>query len=167
MNTIFKKTAGLTDVQTHYCPGCTHGIVHRLVGEVLEELGVLDRTVGIASVGCSVMAYEYFNCDMVQAPHGRAPAVATGVKRTLGRDSVVFTYQGDGSCRHWHGGDRARCYPGRKHHRDFYQQCHLRHDGRADGPDDAGGAGHDDFSLRTSERPLRRAASDERDARDN
>ena len=96
MNTIFKKTAGLTDVQTHYCPGCTHGIVHRLVGEVLEELGVLDRTVGIASVGCSVMAYEYFNCDMVQAPHGRAPAVATGVKRTLGRDSVVFTYQGDG-----------------------------------------------------------------------
>ncbi|MBN2851065.1 MAG: 2-oxoglutarate oxidoreductase, partial [Erysipelotrichaceae bacterium] len=80
--TVFKKTRGLTDVPFTYCPGCTHGIIHRLVAEVLEELELLDSAVGIASVGCSVMSYEFFNCDMIQAAHGRAPAVATGVKRT-------------------------------------------------------------------------------------
>ncbi len=95
MSIVFQKTKGLTDAVTHYCPGCTHGIVHRLVGEVLEELGVLGTAVGVAPVGCSVMAYNYFSCDMVQAPHGRAPAVATGLKRAL-PDNVVFTYQGDG-----------------------------------------------------------------------
>jgi 2-oxoglutarate ferredoxin oxidoreductase subunit beta len=83
------------DVPLHYCPGCTHGIIHRLVAEVLDELGVGDRTVGIAPVGCAVMAYKYFNCDFIQAAHGRAPAVATGVKRAK-PDHVVFTYQGDG-----------------------------------------------------------------------
>ncbi len=93
---VFEKTSGLTDQVTHYCPGCTHGIIHRLVAETLEELDVLGDTVGIASVGCSVMSYDYFSCDMVQAPHGRAPAVATGIKRVLGPQSVVFTYQGDG-----------------------------------------------------------------------
>ena len=82
-------------MDTHYCPGCTHGIVHRLVAEAIDELGVEGRTVGIASVGCSVMSYNYFECDMIQAPHGRAPAVATGVKRAH-PDNVVFTYQGDG-----------------------------------------------------------------------
>lgn len=92
---VFQKTNGLTDKETHYCPGCTHGIIHRLVGEVLVELGVLGKTVGVAPVGCSVLAYEYFNCDMHEAAHGRAPAVATGIKRTL-PDNVVFTYQGDG-----------------------------------------------------------------------
>jgi len=92
---VFEKTKGLTDNQLHYCPGCTHGIIHRLVAEVLEELGVLGKTVGIASVGCSVFSYNYFNCDMIQAAHGRAPAVATGAKR-CNPDSVVFTYQGDG-----------------------------------------------------------------------
>jgi hypothetical protein len=91
----YERTKGLTDVVTHYCPGCTHGILHKLVGEVLEELGVLGRTVGIASVGCSVFSYEYFNCDMQQSPHGRACAMATGVKRVL-PDRIVFTYQGDG-----------------------------------------------------------------------
>lgn len=91
----FRRTEGLTGRPFHYCPGCTHGVAHRLVAEVLEELGVLGRTVGIASVGCSVLAYEYFNCDMQQAAHGRAPAVATGVKRAR-PDCVVFTYQGDG-----------------------------------------------------------------------
>ena len=95
MAIVFEKTKGLTDVPQHYCPGCTHGIIHRLVAEVLEELGVLDHTVGIASVGCSVFSYNYFNCDMVQSAHGRAPAVATGVKRAL-PDNIVFTYQGDG-----------------------------------------------------------------------
>src|SRR3712207_6941954 len=96
MAVIFEKTKGLTDAQTHYCPGCTHGIIHRTVGEVLEEMGVLGQTVGIAPVGCSVLAYNYFNCDMSEAAHGRAPAVATGIKRVLGPDHIVFTYQGDG-----------------------------------------------------------------------
>ena len=95
MTVVFKKTKGLTDNQTHYCPGCTHGIIHRLVGEVLEELGVLGDTIGVAPVGCSVLAYNYFNCDMQEASHGRAPAVATGIKR-VHPDKVVFTYQGDG-----------------------------------------------------------------------
>ncbi len=92
---VFEKTKGLTDNPLHYCPGCTHGIIHRLVAEVLEELGVTNRTVGIASVGCSVFSYNYFNCDMIQAAHGRAPAVATGAKRA-NPNNVVFTYQGDG-----------------------------------------------------------------------
>lgn len=95
MAVIFQKTKGLTDVETHYCPGCTHGIIHRLVGEVLEELGVLGKAIGVAPVGCSVLAYNYFNCDMSEAAHGRAPAVATGIKRLL-PENVVFTYQGDG-----------------------------------------------------------------------
>ena len=92
---VFKKPQALTDAPFHYCPGCTHGIVHRLVAEVLDELGVEGKTVGVAPVGCSVMAYNYFNCDMVEAAHGRAPAVATGLKRAM-PDHVIFTYQGDG-----------------------------------------------------------------------
>lgn len=95
MAVLFEKTQGLTDKQTHYCPGCTHGLIHRLVGEVLEELNVLGDAIGVAPVGCSVLAYDYFNCDMHEASHGRAPAVATGVKR-VHPDKVVFTYQGDG-----------------------------------------------------------------------
>ena len=90
-----ERPHALIDVPFHYCPGCTHGIVHRLVAEVIDELGVEGRAVGVASVGCSVFTYNYFNCDMVQAPHGRAPAVATGVKRAR-PEAVVFTYQGDG-----------------------------------------------------------------------
>ena len=92
---VFDKPKALADVPLHYCPGCTHGIVHRLVAEAIDELGIEGRTVGIAPVGCSVMAYDYFNCDMIEAAHGRAPAVATGVKRAL-PDNIVFTYQGDG-----------------------------------------------------------------------
>lgn len=95
MNTVFDKPHALTDVPFHYCPGCTHGIVHRLVAEAIDELGIEGKTVGIASVGCSVFSYNYFNCDMVQAAHGRAPAVGTGVKRA-NPDNIVFTYQGDG-----------------------------------------------------------------------
>ncbi|MBQ3866478.1 MAG: 2-oxoglutarate oxidoreductase [Clostridia bacterium] len=92
---VFQRPKALTDAPFHYCAGCTHGIVHRLVAEVLDEIDRMDRTVGIASVGCSVFSYNYFNCDMIQAPHGRAPAVATGVKRSH-PDNIVFTYQGDG-----------------------------------------------------------------------
>ncbi len=95
MAVVFERTKGLRPVSTHYCPGCTHGIIHRLTAEALEELGVLDRAIGVAPVGCSVLAYNYFNCDMQEAAHGRAPAVATGIKRVL-PDKFVFTYQGDG-----------------------------------------------------------------------
>ena len=91
----FKKPKSLTNVPLHYCPGCTHGIIHRLVAEAIDELGIEGKTVGVAPVGCSVMAYDYFNCDMVEAAHGRAPAVATGLKRCM-PDNVIFTYQGDG-----------------------------------------------------------------------
>ena len=92
---VFDKPNALTKNPLHYCPGCTHGIIHRLVAEALDELGVTGRTIGVASVGCSVFTYNYFNCDMVQAAHGRAPAVATGVKRS-DSNNIVFTYQGDG-----------------------------------------------------------------------
>ncbi|MDO7786419.1 thiamine pyrophosphate-dependent enzyme [Desulforamulus aquiferis] len=92
---IFKKPEALTDKQNHYCPGCTHGVIHRLVAEVIDDMGIRDNTVGVCPVGCSVFAYDYFNVDMFQASHGRAPAVATGIKRCL-PDRMVFTYQGDG-----------------------------------------------------------------------
>lgn len=92
---VFERPKALADVKLHYCPGCTHGIIHRLVAEAIDELGIEGRTIGIAPVGCSVFAYNYFNCDMVEAAHGRAPAVATGVKRA-NPDNIVFTYQGDG-----------------------------------------------------------------------
>ncbi len=92
---VFEKPKSLTDVPLHYCPGCTHGIIHRLVAEAIDELGIEGRTVGVAPVGCSVMAYDYFTCDMVEAAHGRAPAVATGLKRCM-PDNIIFTYQGDG-----------------------------------------------------------------------
>ena len=92
---VFDRPHSLLDVPLHYCPGCTHGIIHRLVAECMDELEIEGRTIGIAPVGCSVMAYDYFGCDMVEAAHGRAPAVATGVKRS-NPDNIVFTYQGDG-----------------------------------------------------------------------
>ncbi|MBQ8250206.1 MAG: 2-oxoglutarate oxidoreductase [Clostridia bacterium] len=92
---VFDKPKSLSPVPFHYCPGCTHGIVHRLVAEVLDELDLCGKTVCVSPVGCSVFAYNYFECDMIEAAHGRAPAVATGVKRTH-PDNIVFTYQGDG-----------------------------------------------------------------------
>lgn len=92
---VFAKTRGLTGKPFHYCPGCTHGIIHRLIAEVLCELDILETTIGVSSVGCSYNNYEYFACDMVQAAHGRAPAVATGIKR-VHPDRMIFTYQGDG-----------------------------------------------------------------------
>ena len=95
MAVVFEKPKSLTDAVLHYCPGCTHGIIHRLVAEVIDELGIEGKTIGVAPVGCSVMAYNYFTVDFVQAAHGRAPAVATGVKRS-DPENIVFTYQGDG-----------------------------------------------------------------------
>jgi 2-oxoglutarate ferredoxin oxidoreductase subunit beta len=91
----FNRTNALCDVRTHYCPGCGHGIAHRLVAEVIDELGVREKTIGTAPVGCAVLLWKYFNCDIIECAHGRPPAVATGIKRTL-PDRVVFTYQGDG-----------------------------------------------------------------------
>lgn len=93
--TVFQKPHALTDAPFHYCPGCTHGIIHRLVAQAIDDLGIEGKTVGVAPVGCAVMAYNYFACDMVEAAHGRAPAVATGIKRA-NPDNIVFTYQGDG-----------------------------------------------------------------------
>ncbi len=95
MPSVFARPESLTKTEFHYCPGCTHGIIHRLVAEVIDDMGIQENTVGVASVGCSVLAYNYFKLDMQQAAHGRAPAVATGVKRVL-PDKMVFTYQGDG-----------------------------------------------------------------------
>ncbi len=95
VETVYKRPETFTDATTHYCPGCTHGVAHRLIAEVLEEMNLQEKTIGVASVGCSVFAYNYFDCDFVEAPHGRAPAMATGIKRVL-PDRVVFTYQGDG-----------------------------------------------------------------------
>ena len=92
---VFEKPKSLCDVPLHYCPGCTHGIIHRLVAEAIDELGIEGKTIGVAPVGCAVMAYNYFNCDMVEAAHGRAPAVATGIKRA-DSENIVFSYQGDG-----------------------------------------------------------------------
>ncbi len=95
MAVVYEKTGILTDTPLHYCPGCTHGIIHRLVAEAIDELGIQGKTIGIAPVGCAVFAYNYFNTDMMEAAHGRAPAVATGCKR-VNPDNIVFTYQGDG-----------------------------------------------------------------------
>jgi 2-oxoglutarate ferredoxin oxidoreductase subunit beta len=92
---VFSRPKSLADVVTSYCPGCIHGITHRLVAEVMDELDIRERTIGIAPVGCSVLAYYFFECDFAEAPHGRAPAMATGMKRT-NPDKVIFTYQGDG-----------------------------------------------------------------------
>ncbi|MFH1038575.1 MAG: thiamine pyrophosphate-dependent enzyme [PVC group bacterium] len=93
--TIYCRPESLQDVPTHFCPGCGHGTVHRLIAEVIDELGIRERTVGIAPVGCAVLAYDYFNFDVTEAAHGRPPAVATGLKRVR-PDLIVFTYQGDG-----------------------------------------------------------------------
>ena len=92
---VYQRPESFTDVHTHYCPGCTHGVAHRLIAEVLDEMGLREKTIGVAPVGCSVFAYRYFKMDFVEAPHGRAPAMATGIKRVL-PNNTIFTYQGDG-----------------------------------------------------------------------
>lgn len=92
---VYDRPRSFTDTPTHYCPGCTHGVAHRLIAEVIDEMGIREKTIGVAPVGCSVFAYNYFDCDFVEAAHGRAPAMATGIKRVL-TDRIVFTYQGDG-----------------------------------------------------------------------
>lgn len=95
MEVVYQRPESLSTMTTHYCPGCTHGTAHHLVAEVLDEMGIREKAIGVAPVGCSVFAYDYFNHDFVEAPHGRAPAMATGIKRVL-PNSTVYTYQGDG-----------------------------------------------------------------------
>ena len=95
MEIVYAHPNSLIDLNTHYCPGCSHGVAHRLIAEVIDEMELGDTTIGVASVGCSAFSYSYFNFDFVQAPHGRAPAMATGIKRVR-PDRIVFTYQGDG-----------------------------------------------------------------------
>jgi len=102
---LFQKPKSLTEKELHYCPGCSHGIIHRLVAEAIDSLGIEGRTIGVAPVGCAVMAYDYFACDMIEAAHGRAPAVATGIKRSL-PENIVFTYQGDGDLASVHAATR-------------------------------------------------------------
>lgn len=116
MAIVYQKTRGLSDKPMHYCPGCSHGIIHKLIAEVMEELNVLDGAIGVAPVGCAVFAYDYFTCDMQEAAHGRAPAVATGIKR-VHPDRAVFTYQGDGDlAANRHGRDCTCGYERRKIH---------------------------------------------------
>lgn len=133
-NLVYERPEGFTDTPTHYCPGCTHGVAHQLVAEVLEEMGLLEKTIGVAPVGCAVFAYNYFDTDFVEAPHGRAPAMATGIKRVL-PDQIVFTYQGDGDLASIGMGEIVHAAARRKHHGHLHQQRQLRHDGRANGSD--------------------------------
>ena len=126
---VFSLPEVLADRPTHYCPGCHHGIVHRLVADCLTSLGLVEKTICIGSIGCSVFIYNYLLLDTVEAPHGRAPAVATGVKRAR-PENFVFTYQGDGDLRQPRG--KGLC--------GFRQQHGLRHDRRPDGPHHPRGA---------------------------
>ena len=96
MEVVYKKPKMLTDTPLHYCPGCTHGIVHKLIAQVLEELGKVDGAIGVVPVGCAVFGYKYFKCDVFEAAHGRAPATASAIRRVVNPDNIVFTYQGDG-----------------------------------------------------------------------
>ena len=133
---VFRRPDALSGALTHYCPGCTHGLIHRLIAEAIDELGIREKTLMVAPVGCSVLMYNYLNVDAVEAAHGRAPAMATGLKRTQ-PDKVVFTYQGDGdlasigAAEILHAANRGENICGVLH-----QQCRLWHDQRADGADD-------------------------------
>lgn len=96
MEVVYKKPKMLTDTPLHYCPGCTHGIVHKLIAQVLEELGKVDGAIGVVPVGCAVFGYKYFKCDVFEAAHGRAPATASAIRRVVNPENLIFTYQGDG-----------------------------------------------------------------------
>ena len=145
---VFQKPQALTDAPLHYCPGCTHGIIHRLVAEAIDELGVAGRTIGVASVGCSVFTYNYFNCDMVQAAHGRAPAVATGVKRS-DKNNIVFTYQGDGDLAAIGTAETVHSAARGENITVIFVNNAIWHDRRSDGSHNAPRAENADIPLRT------------------
>ena len=138
----------MTDKPLHYCPGCTHGIIHRLIAEVMCEMDILGTTIGVSPVGCTYNNYEYFACDMVQAAHGRAPAVATGIKR-VHPDQMVFTYQGDGDLAAIGTAEIVHAAArGEKICTFFVNNADLRHDIRPDGADHPARPGDDDFAFR-------------------
>ena len=145
-NLVYAKPKLITDNVMHYCPGCSHGTVHKLIAEVIEEMGLEEKTVGVSPVGCSVFAYNYIDIDWIEAAHGRALAVATAVKR-LYPGNLVFTYQGDGDLSAI-GRVDPRGRTRRERRGDLYQQRHLRHDGRPDGPDYPAGYEDRDDALR-------------------
>mgnify|MGYP001084086861 CR=1 FL=1 len=130
-NKVYSRPKLLNKNVMHYCPGCSHGVVHKLVAEVIDELGLEEDAIGIAPVGCAVFAYNYIDCDWVEAAHGRAPALATAVSR-LNPSKVVFTYQGDGDLAAIGSRDHPRLHPRRKYRDHHDQQRHLRHDRRTD-----------------------------------
>ena len=132
MQVLFQRPKALTDAPFHYCPGCTHGIIHRLIAEVIDELGVQGDTIGVAPVGCAVFAYNYFNCDMQEAAHGRAPAVATGIKRA--HPKILFSHtRVTGPCRNRYGGNGSCGRKEREHNGNIRKQCNIRYDGRTNG----------------------------------
>ena len=137
-NLVYKKPTLLNDTPMHYCPGCSHGVVHKLVAEVIEEMGMENKTVAISPVGCAVFAYNYIDVDWVEAAHGRAPAVASAIKR-LWPDRLVFTYQGDGDLACIGTAESIHALNRGEHHHHLHQQRHLRHDGRTNGSHDAHG----------------------------
>ena len=157
-----KKPEMLTDVPFHYCPGCTHGIAHRLVAEVIDELNIKDHLVGIAPVGCAVFAYDYFNCDMQEAAHGRAPAVATGIKRS-DPNNIVFAYQGDGDLASIGMAEIVHA-AARSENRNIHQQRYIRNDGRTDGSDDYARTEGVDLSEGKDRRGERLSYTRQRDA---
>ena len=136
-NLVYQKPRLLNDNPMHYCPGCSHGVVHKLIAEVIDEMGMAEKTVGVSPVGCAVFMYNYLDIDCQEAAHGRAPALATAIKR-LWPDRLVFTYQGDGD---------LACIGTAEtiHHHHFHQQCHLWYDRRPDGSNHTGR--HEDFYL--------------------
>ena len=153
MQLVYEKPETLTDTTMHYCPGCGHGVVHRVLMEVVKEMGIQSKTIGVAPVGCSVFAYNYMDVDMQEAPHGRASAVATGIKRVL-PDKYVFSVPG----RRRLGGnrnERVDSYgePWRKYFNAFHQQRHLRNDGGTNGADDDSWPGDFHIAVRTEFRP--------------
>ena len=128
-NLVYGKPRLMNENPMHYCPGCSHGVIHKLIAEVIAEMGMEDKTIGISPVGCAVFAYNYLDIDWIEAAHGRAPAIATAVKR-LNPGKMVFTYQGDGDYRR----NNPCCQPWRKYRDRICQQCHLWYDRRSDGP---------------------------------
>ena len=148
MKKVFSRPSCLKDKPFRYCPGCSHGVLHRIVAEAIDHLGIRDRTIGIAPVGCAVFAYDYLDIDMVEVPHGRPPAIATGMKRSR-PDAVIFSYQGDGDLAAiGTGGDHPCSRPGREHHRHLRQQRQLRHDRRPDGAHYASRPENNDHACR-------------------
>ena len=148
-NLVYQKPRLLNDNPMHYCPGCSHGVVHKLIAEVIEEMGMEEKAIGVSPVGCAVFMYNYLDIDCQEAAHGRAPALASAIKR-LWPDRLVFTYQGDGDLACIGTAETIHALNrGEKYYNYLHQQCHLWYDGRTDGPDHSAGYEDSNLSLRT------------------